>query len=118
MLVIGANSKYPEQAWRLVRFLNQPDPTFTTYYNNYVQAQRPLLNYSRLPSEISAGFSEQIAMARSWGAYGTGPVAIPFMWNAIGRAAGSVFIGEKTSQVAAAEFHDLISRELARNQKK
>ena len=62
--------------------------------------------------------SEQIAMARSWGAYGTGPVAIPFMWNAIGRAAGSVFIGEKTSQVAAAEFHDLISRELARNQKK
>jgi multiple sugar transport system substrate-binding protein len=118
MLAVSANSKYPEQAWRLVRFLNQPDPTFTTYYNNYVQAQRPLLNYSRLPSEISAGFSEQIAMARSWGAYGTGPVAIPFMWNAIGRAAGSVFIGEKTSQVAATEFYDLISKELAKNQRK
>ena len=100
-----------------MRFLNQPDPTFTTHYNNYVQAQAAA-HYARLPSEISAGFSGVIAMARSWGAYGTGPVAIPFMWNAIGRAAGSVFIGEKTSQVAAAEFHDLISKELARNQKK
>ena len=37
---------------------------------------------------------------------------------AIGRAAGSVFIGEKRSQVAATEFYDLISKELAKNQRK
>lgn len=117
MLVISANSKHQEQAWKLVRFLSQPDPTFTAYYNNYVQAQRPLLNYTRLPAEISEGFSAQIKKSRSWGPYGTGPVAIPFMWNAIGRAAGSVFIGEKTSRAAAAEFHDLIAKELAKNQK-
>jgi hypothetical protein len=82
-----------------------------------VQAQKPLLNYTRLPAEITDGFSEQIKQSRSWGAYGTGPVPIPFMWNAIGRAAGSVFIGEKTSKAAAAEFHDLIAKELAKNQK-
>jgi multiple sugar transport system substrate-binding protein len=118
MLVVSANSKYPEQAWRLVRFLSQPDPTFTTYYANYVQAQRSLLNYSRLPATISAGFSEQIAMARSWGAYSTGPVAIPFMWNAVGRAAGSVFIGEKSSKEAATDLYNLIAKEFEKNQKK
>jgi ADP-ribose pyrophosphatase YjhB (NUDIX family) len=39
------------------------------------------------------------------------------MWNAVGRAAGSVFIGEKTSAVAARELHETISRELARLQR-
>ena len=60
---------------------------------------------------------DQLKTARSWGPYVIGPVAIPFMWNAVGRAAGSVFIGEKTSKQAAAELHDAISRELAKNQK-
>ena len=59
----------------------------------------------------------QLQTARSWGAYGIGPVSIPFMWNAVGRAAGSVFIGEKTSKQAAAELHDAITKELAKNQK-
>jgi len=39
------------------------------------------------------------------------------MWNAVGRAAGSAFIGEKTSKQAAADLHDAISKELAKNQK-
>ncbi|MET0607036.1 MAG: sugar ABC transporter substrate-binding protein [Beijerinckiaceae bacterium] len=117
MLGISANSKYPEQAWKLIRFLTTPDPTFTKYYSNYVQPQRLLMNYDRLPREIADGFSAQLKTARSWGAYSNGPVAIPFMWNAVGRAAGSVFIGEKSSKQAAAELHDAISRELAKNQK-
>jgi multiple sugar transport system substrate-binding protein len=64
---------------------------------------------ARLGPEL-AGYPEQLKTARSWGPYGTGPVAIPFMWNAVGRAAGSVFIGEKTSAQAAAELHDAISK--------
>jgi hypothetical protein len=48
--------------------------------------------------------------------YGLGPVAIPFMWNATGRAAGSVFIGEKTSEEATAELYGAIAKELAKNQ--
>lgn len=66
MLGINPNSKHPDADWQLIRFLNQPDPTFTKYYTNYVQAQRPLLGYSRLPPEL-VGFSEQIKTARSWG---------------------------------------------------
>lgn len=116
-IAISANTKHPEQAWRLVRFLATPDPLFTKHYTNYVQPQRPVMNYDRLPGEIAPGFTAQLQTARSWGAYNTGPVTIPFMWNAVGRAAGSVFIGEKTSKQAAADLHDAISKELAKNQK-
>jgi multiple sugar transport system substrate-binding protein len=116
-LAISANSKNVEASWKLIQFLSVPDPTFTKYYTNYVQPQKAVMNYDRLPGEIAPGFTEQIKQARSWGPYGLGPVAIPFMWNAVGRAAGSVFIGEKTSKVAAAELHDAISKELAKNQK-
>ncbi len=117
MLGIGANSKNVDAAWKLVRFLTTPEPTFTKYYTNYVQPQRAVMNYDRLPKEIGPGFSMQIATARSWGPYGTGPVAIPFMWNAVGRGAGSVFIGEKTSKQAATEVIEAITKELEKNSK-
>ena len=116
MLGINPNSKHPDADWQLIRFLNRPDPTFTKYYTNYVQAQRPLLGYSRLPPEL-VGFSEQIKTARSWGPYGSGPVPIPFMWNLVGRAAGSAFIGDKTADQAAAEIHDAIAVKIANNGK-
>ena len=101
----------------MIRFLSQPDPTFTKFYTNYVQPQKPILNYDRLPVEIAAGFTAQITLARTWGPYGLGPVAIPFMWNAVGRAAGSVFIGEKTAKDAASELREVIAKELAKNQR-
>jgi multiple sugar transport system substrate-binding protein len=115
-LGISANSQHIDAAWQLIRFLNTPNPTFTKYYTNYVQPQKPVLNYDRLPAEIALGFTAQIRQARTWGPYGLGPVAIPFMWNATGRAAGSVFIGEKSSKEAAAGLHDAIAKELAKNQ--
>ncbi len=116
MLAIGANSKNVDAGWKLIQFLSQPDPTFTKHYTNYTPAQRSALDQRSWAPELG-GFPEQLKTARSWGPYGTGPVAIPFMWNAVGRAAGSVFIGEKTSAQAAAELHDVISKELAKNQK-
>lgn len=116
MLGISANSKNVEEGWKLIQFLTQPDPTFTKHYTNYTPAQRSALDSRTWTPEL-AGYPEQLKTARSWGPYGTGPVAIPFMWNAVGRAAGSVFIGEKTSAQAAAELHDAISKELAKNQK-
>jgi ABC-type glycerol-3-phosphate transport system substrate-binding protein len=116
MLGIGANSKNVEEGWKLIQFLTQPDPTFTKHYTNYTPAQRSALEARAWTPEL-AGYPAQLKTARSWGPYGTGPVAIPFMWNAVGRAAGSVFIGEKTSAQAATELHDAISKELAKNQK-
>ena len=117
MLGINPNSKNVDASWKLVRFLTTPEPTFTKFYTNYVQPQRPVMNYDRLPKEVAPGFSAQIKTARSWGPYGTGPVAIPFMWNAVGRAAGSVFIGEMTPQQAAQEVITAISGELVKNQR-
>ncbi|MBI3513793.1 MAG: sugar ABC transporter substrate-binding protein [Proteobacteria bacterium] len=104
-LGISANSKNVEQSWKLIRYLSTPEPTFTKYYTNYVQPQKALMNYDRLPAEIAPGFTDQLQRARTWGPYGLGPVAIPFMWNAVGRAAGAVFIGEKTAKVAGTELH-------------
>jgi multiple sugar transport system substrate-binding protein len=116
MLGISPNAKNVEQAWTLIKFLVQPDPTFTRHYTNYTPAQRAALDNRAWAPELS-GYPKQLANSRSWGPYATGPVPIPFMWNAVGRAAGSVFIGEKTSAVAARELHDTISRELSRLQR-
>jgi multiple sugar transport system substrate-binding protein len=116
MLGIAANSRRPEEAWKLIDFLMKPEPTFTRHYTNYTLAQNAALTGRNWAPDMM-GFPAQLRTARSWGAYGTGPVAIPFMWNAVGRSVGSVFIGEKTSAQAARELHDLVSRELARNQR-
>lgn len=116
MLGISANTEHEAEAWKLVEFLTQPDPTFTQFYVNYVPAQLAAVAEAKFPPELS-GFTEQLTTARSWGPYGTGPVAIPFMWNATGRAAGSVFIGEKSSIDAATELHALVSKELEKNTK-
>jgi multiple sugar transport system substrate-binding protein len=114
MLGIGASTEHVEEAWKLIEFLTQPDPTFTRFYTNYTPAQLAALAKSTMPPELK-GFPEQLKTARSWGPYGIGPVAIPFMWNATGRAAGSVFIGEKTSAQAAQELYDAIAKELKKN---
>jgi multiple sugar transport system substrate-binding protein len=116
MLGIGANTRHLEQAWTLVKFLCQPDPTFTRHYTNYTPAQLAAVESRQWPADLT-GYPAQLRTARSWGPYGTGPVSIPFMWNATGRAAASVFIGEKTSVQAAQDLHDAVSRELARTQR-
>jgi multiple sugar transport system substrate-binding protein len=115
MLAISPNCRYPEQAWKLIQFLVKPDPTFTRFYTNYTPAQQAAITARTWRPQMS-GYPEQLRTARSWGAYSTGPVAIPFMWQAVGRTAGSVFIGEKTSAQAAQDLHDALSRELARTQ--
>ncbi|MGG5820399.1 ABC transporter substrate-binding protein [Falsiroseomonas sp. HW251] len=116
MLGIGAASRRPEEAWRLIEFLCRPEPTFTRHYTNYTLAQIAALPMRNWTPDLM-GFPAQLRTARSWGAYNAGPVPIPFMWNATGRAAGSVFIGEKTAAQAARELHEAITREFARNQR-
>jgi multiple sugar transport system substrate-binding protein len=116
MLGIAANSRRPEEGWKLIDFLMKPDPLFTKHYTNYTPAQNAALTARDWAPDMM-GFPAQLRTARSWGPYGTGPVAIPFMWNAVGRAAGTVFIGEKSSAQASRELHEAISRELARNQR-
>jgi multiple sugar transport system substrate-binding protein len=111
-LAINVNTKHPDEAFKLVQYLTNPD-IFTKYYPGQWPAQNSLIaKIQRGPSH--SGYPEQLKLARQWGAYSTGPVAIPTMWNAVGRAAGSVFVGEKTSKAAAKELHELIQAELAK----
>jgi multiple sugar transport system substrate-binding protein len=112
-IAINANTKYPEEAYKLVQYLSTPEIFSSKYYAGQWPAQRSLIaKIQRGPSH--SGYPEQLKLARPWGAYSTGPVAIPTMWNAVGRAMGSVFIGEKTSKAAAQEVYDLIQTELAK----
>jgi multiple sugar transport system substrate-binding protein len=111
-LAINANTKYPDEAFKLVQYLAGPD-IYTKYYVGQWPAQKSLIaKIQRGPSH--SGYPEQLKLARQWGAYSSGPVAIPTMWNAVGRAIGSVFTGEKTSRAAAQEVHDLVQAELAK----
>ena len=74
-------------------------------------AQKKLIK--ELPQVAShVGYKNQLILARSWGPYSTGPIAIPTMWNWVGRGAGSVFIGEKTSIEVANEIFNKIESEL------
>jgi multiple sugar transport system substrate-binding protein len=111
-LAINVNTKHPDEAYKLVQYLTGPE-IFARHYVGQWPAQKSLIaKIQRGPSH--AGYPEQLKVARQWGAYSTGPVAIPTMWNAVGRAIGSVFIGERTAKAAAQEVYDLVQTELAK----
>ncbi|MGH6912260.1 MAG: ABC transporter substrate-binding protein [Geminicoccales bacterium] len=111
MLGINVNTEHPEEAYRLVQYLIRW-PIFAEYYPQWPAQTSLISRIERGPSH--AGYPAQLLKARSWGAYSTGPIAIPTMWNWVGRAAGSVFIGEKTPLEAAQEIYDNITAELAK----
>ena len=109
-LGININTKHPEAAYKLVMYLIS-EPIFFKYYVGQWPAQKTIIKkIKRGPAH--SGYPEQLILARSWGPYSTGPVAIPTMWNWVGRAVGSVFIGEKTSLEAAKDVYNNIKAEL------
>lgn len=111
-LAINANTKHPDEAFKLVQYLIGPE-IYARYYVGQWPAQKSLIARIQRPASHS-GYPEQLKHARQWGAYSSGPVAIPTMWNAVGRAVGSVFTGEKTSRAAAQEVYELVQGELAK----
>ena len=109
-LGINSNTKHPEASYKLIKYLIN-EPVYSKYYAGMWPAQKTLIK--QLPQVAShVGYKKQLILARSWGSYSTGPIPIPTMWNWVGRGAGSVFIGEKTSQEAAQEIYDNIKNEL------
>ncbi|MBW1961113.1 MAG: extracellular solute-binding protein [Deltaproteobacteria bacterium] len=114
-LGINVNTKHPDEAYKLVMYLIS-EPIFFKYYVGQWPAQKTLIKkIKRGPSH--SGYPKQLIKARSWGPYSTGPVAIPTMWNWVGRAAGSVFIGEKTSLEAAKDLYKKIAAEMEKKKK-
>jgi len=100
---VNANTEHPEEAWRLMQWLNSWE-FFESYNTAYYPAQQSLLARRPFPPEMQ-GFSDQFTKgARSWGPYARGPAAIASMWNQTSRSFGAAFIGEQTSQEAAEEL--------------
>ncbi|WP_226783242.1 ABC transporter substrate-binding protein [Oceaniglobus trochenteri] len=102
MLGINSNSDEPEAAWKLIEFLTRPE-IIAKYYGNQFPAQQTPLAQIDFGATMS-GFAEQLAVARTWGAYSDGPAQIGSMWNETGRMFGSAFIGERSYDEAAEEL--------------
>jgi len=102
-LCVNANTEHPEEAWKLMQWLNSWE-FFETYNTGYYPSQKTLLAKRPFPEEL-IGFQQQFTEgARSWGPYARGPAAIASMWNQTSRSFGSAFIGEKSSLEAAEEL--------------
>ena len=109
-LGINVNTEHSEAAFKLIKYLTN-EPVYTDHYAGMWPAQKTLIK--QLPQVAShKGYKDQLILARSWGPYSTGPIPIPTMWNWVGRGAGSVFIGEKTSIEVANEIYENIKKEL------
>jgi len=108
MLVINPNSKHPQEAWKLVKFLAS-EPIFTQYYTTQFPAQRSLLKNVNWSPELK-GFAEQLGYARTWGPYSDGPAPIGAMWNATGRAFSAALSGQRSEQDAAQELLQAVSK--------
>ncbi|MDG2198014.1 MAG: extracellular solute-binding protein, partial [SAR324 cluster bacterium] len=109
-LGINVNTEHSEAAFKLIKYLTN-EPVYTDHYAGMWPAQKTLIK--QLPQVAShSGYKDQLILARSWGPYSTGPIPIPTMWNWVGRGAGSVFIGEKTSIEVANEIYENIKKEL------
>ena len=109
-LGINANTKYPNETWKLVKFLTSWE-FFQKYYTDYFPAQKSLLKRMKFPAPLK-GFQDQFGHARSWGPYATGPAVIGAMWNQTARAFGSSAIGEKSFEQAAQDLLDFVDEQL------
>ena len=96
MLVINANSKHPDAAWKFVKFMAS-QPVFADYYRTQFPAQTSLLKQIDFGAPLK-GFAEQLPDARTWGPYASGPVPIGTMWNATSRAFGKALSGQVSTR--------------------
>jgi multiple sugar transport system substrate-binding protein len=110
-LCVNANTEHPEEAWKLMQWLNSWE-FFESYNTAYYPAQNSLLAKRPFPEEMQ-GFRDQFEKgARSWGPYARGPAAIATMWNQTSREFGAAFIGQKTPLEAANDLLAFVEDQL------
>ena len=110
MLVINANTKNPDEAWKLVQFLAS-QKVFQDFYRSQFPAQKSLLKDIDFGPGMQ-GYAQQLEHARTWGPYSDGPVQISTMWNEVGRDFGAVFIGQATPDESAQRILTMIQQKL------
>ncbi|HEX2556088.1 MAG TPA: extracellular solute-binding protein [Microvirga sp.] len=111
MLVINANTKHPEAAWKLAKYLASEN-VFANHYRTQFPAQKSLLQKVDFGPELK-GFAEQLQTARTWGPYASGPIPIGTMWNAVGRAFGTALSGQQTPENASKALLQTIQKLMA-----
>lgn len=111
MLVINANTKHPDQAWKFVKFMAS-EQVFAKYYRTQFPAQKSLLKKIDFGAPLK-GFAEQFEYARTWGPYADGPVPIGTMWNLTGRAFGKALSGQTSPEQAANDLLREIGKQMA-----
>jgi multiple sugar transport system substrate-binding protein len=111
MLVINANTKHPEQAWKFVKFMAS-EQVFAKYYRTQFPAQNSLLKKIDFGAPLK-GFAEQFEYARTWGPYASGPVPIGTMWNLTDRAFGTALSGQSKPEEAAKGLLQEIEKQMA-----
>jgi multiple sugar transport system substrate-binding protein len=111
MLVINANTKHPDEAWKFVKFMAS-EQVFANYYKTQFPAQNSLLKKIDFGAPLK-GFAEQFEYARTWGPYASGPVPIGTMWNLTGRAFGTALSGQTTPEEAAKALLQEIGKQMA-----
>ena len=110
MLVINANSKHPDAAWKFVKFMAS-QAVFADYYRTQFPAQTSLLKQIDFGAPLK-GFAEQFPYARTWGAYASGPVPIGTLWNVTQRAFGKALSGQESTENAAKELLAEIGKQM------
>ncbi len=112
-LAINVNTEHPEEAWKLIEFLSSGE-FFTEHLTVQLPAQKDLLDKLEFGPELS-GYTDQLQNARSWGDYANPFTPIGSMQAELGREFGSVFVGEKSAEDAAASLvatiEDMLSKQ-------
>lgn len=108
-LVVNANTKHPEESWKLLQYLVSA-PLFQKYYTNQFPAQKSLLEKIEY-REQETGFSIQLANhTRTWGAYAESGVGVGPLWNLTSRSFGAALSGQTPPEQAAEELIAEINR--------
>jgi multiple sugar transport system substrate-binding protein len=108
MLAINANSRHPEEAWKLVLFLNSK-LVFADAYKNQFPARTSLLKTMDFGPEMT-GYAEQLQHTRTWGAYNEGRAPLAALWNVTGRAFGAAMSGQTPVEAATRDFLAQVDR--------
>ncbi|OJU37715.1 MAG: hypothetical protein BGN94_15670 [Rhizobiales bacterium 68-8] len=110
MLVINANTKHPDEAWKFVKYMASQG-VFANFYRTQFPAQNSLLKQIDFGAPLK-GFAEQFPFASTWGAYASGPVPIGTLWNATQRAFGKALSGQVSTEDAAKELLAEIGKQM------
>ncbi|HIC88889.1 MAG TPA: sugar ABC transporter substrate-binding protein [Anaerolineae bacterium] len=101
-LVLNPNTKHPDEAWELLKFLTS-QKWYEEYYTQQFPPQKSLLANMKF-EESMQGYAEQLPHAVTFKTYIIAPPPVSAMWDATNREFGAVYSGQKTPEQASADL--------------